>query len=92
MRRLIFHLVIFSLILSFSHNKEPGNGDDLTTLLEFFRRENIYTGIITTTYTTHASPAAFSAHERSRNNYYDIALVIFNNTVNFQAVTSFYKE
>ena len=38
-------------------------------LLEFFRDRGKRTGLVTTTYMTHATPAAFGAHEPSRGNH-----------------------
>jgi len=52
----------------------PGDGSDLEALPEYFRR--VYgksTGLVTTTHLTHATPAAFGAHEPSRSNYVEIA-------------------
>ena len=46
----------------------PGPGDELYTLLEYYADRGKSTGLVTTTYITHATPAAFGAHEPSRNN------------------------
>jgi alkaline phosphatase len=46
----------------------PGDGRELETLLEFYQKRGHKTGLITTAYLTHATPAAFAAHEPSRNN------------------------
>ena len=46
----------------------PGMDGELETLLEFFRDRGKRTGLVTTTYMTHATPAAFGAHEPSRGN------------------------
>jgi alkaline phosphatase len=51
----------------------PGDGADLTTLLEHYQAAGKSTGLVTTTYMTHATPAAFGAHEPSRNNTSQIA-------------------
>ncbi len=51
----------------------PGDGSELTTLLEYFQDAGKSTGLVTTTYMTHATPAAFGAHEPSRNNTSQIA-------------------
>jgi alkaline phosphatase len=51
----------------------PGDGSELYTLLEYFRDNGKRTGLITTTYMTHATPAAFGAHEPSRGNTNEIA-------------------
>ncbi|HAK95079.1 MAG TPA: hypothetical protein DCM87_08780, partial [Planctomycetes bacterium] len=51
----------------------PGDGSELQTLLEYFRDRGKMTGLVTTTYATHATPAAFGAHEPDRNNTANIA-------------------
>jgi len=51
----------------------PGDGSDLETLLEHFHRYCKRAGLITTTYATHATPAAFGAHEASRADTTNIA-------------------
>ncbi|HUS44818.1 MAG TPA: alkaline phosphatase [Phycisphaerae bacterium] len=51
----------------------PGNGSELETLLEYARDRSKSTGLVSTTYLTHATPAAFGAHEPSRNNTSNIA-------------------
>jgi alkaline phosphatase len=51
----------------------PGDGTELQTLLEIFRDQGKSTGLVTTTYMTHATPACFGAHEPSRDNYAAIA-------------------
>lgn len=58
----------------------PGDGSDLKTLLEFFRSYGLSTGLVTTAYITHATPAAFGAHTDSRNNTTEIALDYFTQT------------
>jgi alkaline phosphatase len=45
----------------------PGGGDELKTLLEYYQEHGKSTGLVTTTYMTHATPAAFGAHEPSRS-------------------------
>jgi alkaline phosphatase len=52
----------------------PGNGEDLETILEFYKAEGKRTGLVTTTFITHATPAGFGAHEPSRENYNEIGL------------------
>ncbi|MFC1670306.1 alkaline phosphatase [Spirochaetota bacterium] len=54
--------------------KLPGDGTNLETILEYYNNKGKYSGIITTAHVTHATPAAFGAHETSRSNYSDIAL------------------
>jgi len=44
----------------------PGNGEDLKTILEIAMEQGKAAGIVTTTAVTHATPAAFVAHSRSR--------------------------
>jgi alkaline phosphatase len=51
----------------------PGDGSELQTLLEYFKSKDKAVGLVTTTYVTHATPAAFGAHETSRNNLSQIA-------------------
>lgn len=51
----------------------PGNGSELQTLLEYFKALGKSTGLVTTTYITHATPACFGAHEASRNSTSAIA-------------------
>lgn len=51
----------------------PGDGGDLQTILEYYRHHGKRTGLVTTTYMTHATPAGFGAHQESRNNLSDIA-------------------
>lgn len=58
----------------------PGNGEDLETLLEYAKARGKSTGIVTTTAVTHATPAAFTAHNESRSNYSGIALDLFTVT------------
>ena len=50
----------------------PGQGQQLQTLLELFKDQGKITGLLTTTYISHATPAAFGAHEPSRGNYNEI--------------------
>lgn len=44
----------------------PGDGSDLETLVEYFTALNKRTGLVTTAYLTHATPAAFGAHAANR--------------------------
>ncbi len=46
--------------------RTPGDGMPLKTALEVFRDRGARTGLVTTTYMTHATPAAFAAHVPSR--------------------------
>jgi alkaline phosphatase len=45
----------------------------LETILEHFKARGKSTGMVTTAFITHATPAAFGSHEPSRNNYKEIA-------------------
>ena len=58
----------------------PGDGSELETLLEYWRDRGKSTGLVTTTYMTHATPAAFGAHEPSRNNLSNIGSDYINQT------------
>ena len=51
----------------------PGDSSELPTLLEYYQARDRATGLVTTTYMTHATPAGFGAHESSRNNNSQIA-------------------
>lgn len=51
----------------------PGNGTPLKTLMEISQEANKRTGLVTTTYITHATPACFGAHNSQRNNLGEIA-------------------
>jgi alkaline phosphatase len=44
----------------------PGNGANLPTVLEILRQRGKRTGLVTTSFLTDATPAAFGAHEASR--------------------------
>lgn len=51
----------------------PGDGRPLKTLLEISQDLNKRTGLVSTTYITHATPATFGAHNEQRNNLGEIA-------------------
>ncbi|GAB4268002.1 MAG: hypothetical protein Kow0092_21620 [Deferrisomatales bacterium] len=51
----------------------PGDGRPLETILERFRARGRSGGLVTTTYLTHATPAAFGAHRATRSEYAGIA-------------------
>ena len=51
----------------------PGTGISLKTLLEISKELGKRTGLVSTTYITHATPAAFGAHNSQRNNLGEIA-------------------
>ncbi|NIM78721.1 MAG: hypothetical protein GTO20_08020 [Candidatus Aminicenantes bacterium] len=58
----------------------PGDGNELTTLLEYYSSLGKSTGLVTRTYITHATPAAFGAHEPHRSNLNEIAIDYFTQT------------
>jgi len=58
----------------------PGDGSELPTMLEIFKAQGKSTGLVTTTGVTHATPAAFAAHEPSRNNRTEIGQDYLNQT------------
>ncbi len=58
----------------------PGDGRELYTLLEHFRDQGKSTGLVSTTFITHATPAAFGAHNRARGNLDEIAEDYLNRT------------
>jgi len=51
----------------------PGDGRELETLLEAFQSQGKSAGLVTTSYLTDATPAAFGAHETDRYNQTQIA-------------------
>lgn len=51
----------------------PGDGRELETLLEYFKKKGKRVGLVTTTYVTHATPAAFGAHESARGSTTGVA-------------------
>lgn len=59
----------------------PGDGLPLETLLESSQLAGQAVGLVTTTYLTHATPAAFGAHENNRGNYSQIAGDYLNGSV-----------
>jgi len=64
--------------------KDPA-GKDVTTLIDAAEAKGMATGIITTTRLTHATPAAFVAHNISRHNEAEIALDFLTSDVEFLA-------
>ena len=58
----------------------PGDGKELYTLLEYFKDQGKSTGLVSTTFITHATPAAFGAHEPKRGNLAEIAEDYLNQT------------
>lgn len=51
----------------------PGDGSPLPTMVERFSSLGKATGVVTTAYLVHSTPAAFAAHETSRYRYRQIA-------------------
>ena len=51
----------------------PGDSHELETLLEYSQRHGKTAGLVTTTYMTHATPAAFGAHQPNRGHIVHIA-------------------
>lgn len=78
---------------AFSTGKKTYNGaigmdDDqkpLETILEFYAKKGKSTGLVATSSITHATPASFFAHEKSRNNHEEIAEQMPAAPVNFFA-------
>ncbi|WP_136796874.1 alkaline phosphatase [Desulfosediminicola ganghwensis] len=64
---------------------KDAKGNDVKTLVEAAELEGMATGIITTTRLTHATPAAFAAHNISRNNENEIAEDYLKSGVDFLA-------
>ena len=58
----------------------PGDGSSLETLLEFYRDKGKATGLVSTAYLTHATPATFGAHESNRDFLDNIAFDYLNET------------
>ncbi len=58
----------------------PVFGSEMETLLERAKAEGKSTGLVTTTYLTHATPATFGAHTSNRNNLGDIGNDYLNQT------------
>lgn len=53
--------------------EDPWSDEPLTTIFELAEKLNIATGIVVTSSITHATPAAFVAHVKDRDDEYDIA-------------------
>ena len=62
--------------------KDPA-GNNVTTLIEAAEAKGLATGIISTTRLTHATPAAFAAHNVSRRNEAEIARDVLSSGVEF---------
>jgi len=59
----------------------PGDGKPLPTVLEILKKQGKSVGLVTTTYITHATPAAFAAHQPSRANAAEIAADYLDDTL-----------
>ena len=60
--------------------RTPGDDSEVQTMLEYFKNRGKMVGLVSTTYITHATPAAFGAHEPLRKKYDNIAADYFNQT------------
>ena len=60
----------------------PGDGKPLPTAMEQFARQGKMTGLVTTSYLTDATPAAFGAHAGNRGMYAKIAADYFALRIN----------
>lgn len=58
----------------------PGNGEELPTVLEMWQEEGASVGLLTTSAVNDASPAAFGAHEPTRDNKVEIAKDYFQDS------------
>jgi alkaline phosphatase len=50
----------------------PGDGSDLETMLEYYQKRGKSTGLVTTSFITDATPAAFASHADKRGDFNDI--------------------
>ncbi|MGZ5244211.1 MAG: alkaline phosphatase [Bacteroidia bacterium] len=57
------------------------SGKTFKTLLEYAEEKQMNTGIVVTSSVTHATPAAFVAHQTNRNNHEAIALEYLNHDI-----------
>jgi alkaline phosphatase len=55
-------------------------GEELTTILEMYKGCSKNTGLVTSAFITHATPASFAAHEENRNSYKKIPKDYFSQT------------
>ncbi|MBN2406989.1 MAG: alkaline phosphatase [Elusimicrobia bacterium] len=58
----------------------PGDGEELETILEYYKNRGKSAGLVSTAFITHATPAAFAAHEPHRDNFSEIADDYLNQT------------
>jgi len=59
----------------------PGDYKELETALEYHKARQRRTGLVTTTFITHATPAAFGSHTYSRKNFSEIASDYLNESL-----------
>jgi alkaline phosphatase len=74
---------VYNDVISIADGNYPvgwDRGTDLYTLLEYFKDDDKRTGLVTTTYMTHATPAGFGAHQFSRSFCSQIAYDYLNET------------
>ncbi len=60
------------IAMAYPSNGSYAYGTEIETLLEYFQQRGKSTGLVTTTYVSHATPASFGAHEPARGNYSQI--------------------
>ncbi len=58
--------------MAYPSNASYPYGSEIPTLLEHYKALSMSTGLVTTTYMSHATPASFGAHEPARGNYAQI--------------------
>ncbi len=58
----------------------PGDGSDLETALESYKKQNFSTGLISTAYIEHPVTAAFASHAASKRDYDSILSEIYRKT------------
>ena len=66
--------------MAYPANATYSYGSEMPTLLELAQGAGKAVGLVSTTYITHATPAAFGAHEPARGNYSNIAADYLNQT------------
>ena len=63
----------------------PGLTEDYKTIAEIADEASMKVGIVSSVNVDHATPAAFYAHETSRNNYYEIGVDLADSAVDYCA-------
>ncbi len=66
-------------------NMDPSLSQKLTTFAELAKQEGWKVAVLSSVSLDHATPAGFYAHNKSRNNYYDIALEMGESNFDFFA-------